>query len=41
MFLSGKALFMYRLNQIKTFALMVSCVAGAFYFMLIMFINYC
>lgn len=41
MFLSGKDLLMYRLNQIKTLALMISCVAGMLYFLTIMFITYC
>lgn len=41
MILSGKDLFNYRVNQIKTVATMVGGVVGAISFMMIMFVMYC
>lgn len=41
MILSGKDLFNYRVNQIKTMALMVGGVVGMIGFMMTMFVMYC
>lgn len=41
MILSGKDLFNYRVNQIKTVAAMVGGVVGMIGFMMTMFIMYC
>ena len=41
MILSGKDLFNYRVNQIKTVAMMVAGVVGMISFMMFTFINCC
>lgn len=41
MILSGKDLFNYRVNQIKTVAAMVGGVVGTISFMMFMFANFC
>ena len=41
MFLAGKDLFRYRMNQIGTFALMLAIVFAMIFFMALMCITYC